>query len=144
MDAAELRDGVVAVLEEDALVELLGAAQADGGVDGGVAGEVEVADELVEEQAAQALVAARVPGEERALHDLGQVDEREDRPVEVREVRAKDLGFVGGEALGHVLHGHLLIEADGTGTGSAIGTDGAPPPGGRTGQIPGLPPWVRR
>ena len=53
--AAELRDGVVAVLEEHPVVELLGALQADGGVDGEVAGEVEVGDELVEEQAAQAL-----------------------------------------------------------------------------------------
>ena len=30
---------------------------------------------------------ARVAGEQRALHDLGQVDEREHGPVEVREVR---------------------------------------------------------
>ena len=53
--ATELRDGVVAVLEEHAVVELLGAAQPDGRVDGEVAGEVEVADELVEEEAPQAL-----------------------------------------------------------------------------------------
>ena len=53
--ASELGDGVVAVLEEHAVVELLGPPQADGCVDGEVAGEVEVADELVEEQASQAL-----------------------------------------------------------------------------------------
>ena len=58
--AAELGDGVVAVFEEDALVERFGALEADGGVDGEIAGEVEVGDELVEEQAAQALRAARV------------------------------------------------------------------------------------
>ena len=58
--AAELRDGVVAVFEEDPLVERFGALEADGGVDGEIAGEVEVGDELVEEQAAQALRAARV------------------------------------------------------------------------------------
>ena len=58
MHAAELGDGVVAVLEEHPVVELLGPPQADGGVDGEVAGDVEVADELVEEQPAQALRAS--------------------------------------------------------------------------------------
>src|SRR6185436_20930075 len=61
--AAELGDGVVAVLEEHALVELFGAAQPDGGVDGEVAGEIEVADELVEEETPQTLVGARVARE---------------------------------------------------------------------------------
>ena len=60
--AAELGDRVVAVLEEDLLVQLLGAFQADGGVDGMIAADVEVADELVEEQPAQALRAAAVRG----------------------------------------------------------------------------------
>ena len=79
VNAAELGDGVVAVLEEHPLVELLGALEADGGVDAVVAGDVEVADELVEEQAAQALRAAAVAGEQRPLDDLGQVDEGEHR-----------------------------------------------------------------
>jgi hypothetical protein len=48
--ATELGHGVVAVLEEDPVVELLGPAEADRGVDRGVAGDVEVAHELVEEQ----------------------------------------------------------------------------------------------
>ena len=86
MDAAELGDRVVAVLAEDPGVELLGAAQPDRGVERRVAGDVEIADELVEEEPAQALRRARVAGEQRALHDLGQVDEREDRAVEVRDV----------------------------------------------------------
>ena len=60
MHAAELGHRVVAVLEEHPVVELLGPAQADGGVDGLVAGDVEVADELVEEQPAQALRADRL------------------------------------------------------------------------------------
>ncbi len=55
MHPAELGDGVVAVLEEHLLVQLLGAPQSDRGVDGVVAADVEVADELVEEQPAQAL-----------------------------------------------------------------------------------------
>jgi hypothetical protein len=56
----QLRHGVVAVLEEHLLVQLLGSLEADGGVDRDVAGDVEVADELVEEQAAQALWTAAV------------------------------------------------------------------------------------
>ena len=56
--AAELRDGVVAILEEDAVVQRFGALESDGGVDGEIAREVEVGDELVEEEATKALVAA--------------------------------------------------------------------------------------
>ena len=99
VDAAELRDGVVAVLDEDLLVELLRPCQPDGGVDGGVARDVEVADELVEEQPAQALGRARVPGEEGALDHLGQVDQGEYRLVEVRDVAPEDGLLVRGEAL---------------------------------------------
>ena len=105
--AAELGDRVVAVLEEDPVVELLGPAKAHGGVDGRVAADVEVADELVEEEAAQALGRSGVAGEQRALHDLGQVDEREDRAVEVGEVSPKDVRLVGSELLGDV-HGHRV------------------------------------
>ncbi len=49
VDPAELRDRVVAVLEEDPLVQLLRASQADRGVDGRVARDVELSYELVEE-----------------------------------------------------------------------------------------------
>ena len=65
--AAELGHRVVAVLEEDPVVELLGAPQSHGGVDADVAAHVEVAHELVEEQPPQALGRARVAGEEGAL-----------------------------------------------------------------------------
>src|SRR5205085_8486151 len=106
----ELRDGVVAVLEEHAVVELFGATQADRGIHGEVAGEVEVVHELVEEEATQARVRARVPREERALHDLGQVDEREHRAVEVGEVRPEDGRFLLGEILGGV-HAHSLASS---------------------------------
>ena len=102
MHAAELGDGVVAVLEEDPVVELLGPPQPDRGVDGGVAADVEVADELVEEEAPQALGAAGVAGEQGALHDLGQVDEREHGTVEVGEVAPEDVRLVGRELLGDV------------------------------------------
>ncbi len=51
----ELRHRVVAVLEEDAVVELFGAPQSHGGVHAGVAGHVELTHELVEKQSPQAL-----------------------------------------------------------------------------------------
>src|SRR2546422_657456 len=58
--------------------------------------------ELVEEEAAQRLRRARVPREERALHDLGQVDEREDRAVEVGEVGGEGGAFLPCELVGHL------------------------------------------
>src|SRR5712691_8420169 len=109
MDAAELRDGVVAVLEEDALVQLFRACEPDGRVDGEIAGEIEIADELVEEQAAQALVGTRVAREQRALHNFRQIDEREDRLVEVREIRPQSSRFVLGEPLRRVQHGRRTV-----------------------------------
>ena len=112
MHAAELRDGVVAVLEEHAFVELFGAPQADGRVDREIAGEIEIADELVEEQPAQALVGTRVPREQRALHDLRQIDEREDRTVEVREIRPQCRRFVVRELLRRVQHGRLMVPVE--------------------------------
>ena len=51
----QLGDGVVAVLEEHLLVQLLGSLQTDGRIDRLVAADVEVADELVEEQTPQLL-----------------------------------------------------------------------------------------
>src|SRR5256886_16024563 len=44
----------------------------------------------------------RVPREERALHDLGQVDEREDRAVEVGEVGGEGGAFLPCELVGHL------------------------------------------
>ncbi len=108
MHTAELCDGVVSVLEEHPVVELLGPAQTDGGIDGGVTGDVEIADELVEEQAAKALRAAGVAGEQGALHHLRQVHQREDRPVEVGEVAPEDVRLIRRELLGDVDgHGRL-------------------------------------
>ena len=102
VDPAELGHRVVAVLEEDPVVELLGPAQPDGGVDGGVAGDVELVDELVEEEPAQALGRSGVAGEQRALDHLGQVDQGEHGAVEVREVPPEDVGLLRGELLGDV------------------------------------------
>ncbi len=102
MHPAELRHRIVAVFEEDAVVELLGPGQADGGVHPVVAAQVEIANELVEEQPPQALAAAGVTGEERPLDHLGQVDQGEHGPVEVCEVAPEDLGLPRGPLFGHV------------------------------------------
>ena len=96
---AELGDRVVAVLAEDPRVQLLGPPQPDGGVEARVPRHVELLDELVEEEPAQALGRARVAGEQGALDDLGQVDEREHGAVEIGEVAAEELPLLGGEVL---------------------------------------------
>ena len=95
VDPTELGHRIVAVLEENTVVELLRPGQADRGVDAVVPAYFEVAHELVEEQAAQALGGAGIAGEQRALYDLRQVDERKYRSVEVREVPAEDVGLRG-------------------------------------------------
>ena len=94
--AAELRHRVVAVAEEDALVEL-GRALPLGALD-----ERHLrhrVGELVEEEAAQRARIAGVAREERALHRLRQVDEAEDRAIEVREVRSEALALLVRERL---------------------------------------------
>ena len=71
-----------------------------------VAADVEVAHELVEEQPAQALGRPGIAGKQGALDDLGQVDQGENRLVEVGEVPAEDLGLVVRPLLGGVeVHG---------------------------------------
>src|SRR4029078_10072477 len=83
--AAQLGHRIVAVAEEDRLVELrrpLALTQLD---DGHLGQRV---DELVEKQAAERAGVARVAGKERALDRFREIDEREDGPVEVREVRS--------------------------------------------------------
>jgi len=100
---AELCDRVVAVAQEDRLVELRGALAL--GVVVGRGDLVQRVGELVEEQAPQRPRVARVAREQRTLDRLGQVRQREDRPVEIREVRGKAgaLGFA--EGLDHGVHG---------------------------------------
>jgi hypothetical protein len=100
--AAQLRDRVVAVLDEDAVVQLLGLGGAD--LVDRRAGLPLV--ELVEEEPSQRLLRARVPSEERALHDLGQVDDREDGPVDVGEVAREDRALLGREVFDDVRVGH--------------------------------------
>ena len=104
MHPSQLSHRVVAVLEEHPLVELLGAREAHRGVDGLIPTDVEIADELVDEQSAEALGASAVPGEERALDDLGQIHQCEHRSIEVREVATEDVRFLWGELLRDVGH----------------------------------------
>ena len=111
--AAELGNGVVAVLEEHPVVELLGPGQAHGGVHAVVPADVEVADELVEEQAPKALGGAGVASEQGSLDDLGQVDQGEHGTVQVGEVAPEDLGFLGGPLFDGVEPGVAVPHGDG-------------------------------
>src|SRR5262249_15723822 len=81
--AAELGDGVVAVLVEHFRVQLLGTLDADRR--GADRRPLEGAGELVEEQAPQRFRRARVAREQRPFHGLGQVREAEDVTVGVGE-----------------------------------------------------------
>ena len=112
MHAAELGDRIVAVFEEDPLIELVGPFETQGRVERHVAGEIEVTDELVEEQSAQTLGGARVAREQGPLHHLGQVDQREDRTLKIGEVAAQDRHLRVGELFGNVgMHGVTRLEA---------------------------------
>ena len=101
--AGQLGDGVVAVTDKDTLVELLGAPYGDHIViDRRRSGQafkpgIRFVDELVQQDAAQALLRPRVAGEEGALHDLRQVPQGKNRPVQVREVAGEERGFGGVE-----------------------------------------------
>src|SRR5204863_3012290 len=94
--AAELRDRVVAVTEEDALVELRRALALRALNGRNLRHRV---CELVEEEPPKRPLVPGVAGEERALDGLREVDEPEDRPVEVREVRREALALLAGEGL---------------------------------------------
>ena len=105
MRAAELRDRVVAVAEEDPLVELGGA----------LALALvrrrrrDVVGELVEVEPPERALIARIAGEKRSLDRLGQPDEREDGPVEVREVGGEAGLLLLAESLDRVLHGGRAV-----------------------------------
>src|SRR5207249_5087585 len=100
---AELRDGIVTVLDEHTLEELLGSSGRGVAVRSTVAGGVETsrAQELVEEKPAKRLGRARVAGEESTLHDLGQVDQREHGTIEVGEIGSEGGLLLAGELFGH-------------------------------------------
>ncbi len=109
MRAGELGDGVVAVADQDPLVELLRASHSDHVVirrrraRKAVETGIWLIHELVEKHAAKALLGPRVTREERPLDDLRQVAEGEYRPVQVGEVAFEQAGLGGAE-----LHTHIL------------------------------------
>jgi len=97
--AGELGHRVVAVADEHALVEVLGAADGDHVVVAGrgcrqpVEARIRLVDELVEQDPAQAFFRPRVPREERPLDDLREVAQRKNRAIEVGEVAGQDGGL---------------------------------------------------
>ena len=99
--AYQLRDGVVAVLHQHPLVQLLGAPDAhrlDSELfDRGRWRDQPTLVELIEEQTAKRLGRARVTGEERPLHDVRKIREGEDRPIDAGEMAAQDVAFLRGE-----------------------------------------------
>ncbi len=103
--APELGDGVVAVADEDPLVEVGGAAALVALPGRGGRRGAQRVGELVEEEAPQRALVARVAGEERALHRLRQADQREHGLIEVRDVRREQRALVGGEGFDRVEHG---------------------------------------
>src|SRR5260370_452401 len=96
---AQLRVGIVAVLEEHAVVELFRAR----GIERRRCRRPQRAgrQEFVEEQSAQGFRRSRVAREEGALHDFGKIHEREDGTVEIREVRREGRPLLWAELIGH-------------------------------------------
>ena len=99
--SAELRDRVVAVADEDALVERRGALALAGVERGGAAGDV--VGELIQEQPAQRPGVARVAREQRPLDGLRHVDQAEDGAIQIGEVRRHARLLFGGELLDRVI-----------------------------------------
>ena len=97
--ATELRHRVVAVLAQDPLVQPFGAFYAHALRSPAARYGVQ---ELVEKQTSDRLGRPRVPGEQRALHHLWQIPEREDRLVEVGEIGRQGAALIGGELLCNV------------------------------------------
>ena len=115
MGAPELGDGVVSVVEEDPLIELLGLAGCHERVVVETTGHrvdagVRIRHELVEEEPSQRLGRPRITGEERALHHLREIDQPEHRQVEIGEESTQDRLLVGGELLLVVRrHGSAIV-----------------------------------
>src|SRR5262249_40235454 len=111
MDSTELGDRIVAVFEENTLVELLGPLRSR--VRNGVISTRDswgkwggclippILHKLVEEKTPERFRRARIAREERALHHLGKIGEREDRAVEIRDVGRERRAFLGREPLPH-------------------------------------------
>ena len=97
MGAADLGDRVVAVADEDALVEL-GRPRALLVVEGPPGARC-VGRELLEVEPADGPGIARIAGKKRPFDGLRQVDQGEDGAVEIGEVGSEDRSLLGGEFL---------------------------------------------
>ena len=82
----------------------------------------DVARELVEVEPPQRALVARVAGEQRALDRLRQAHEREDGPVEVREMGGEAGSLLLAERLDRILHGASSLGGGSEGTPSAGGS----------------------
>ncbi len=105
--AADLGDRVVAVADEDALVEL----RRPGSllvVEGPAAGRG-VGGELLQVEAADRPGIARIAGKKRALDGLRQVDEAEHGPVQVGEVGGEERLLLRGELLDRIAHRGIVV-----------------------------------
>src|SRR6185436_12183267 len=92
----------------------------------------DVGGELIEIEAAQRPGVARVAGEERSLDRLRQVDEREHRAIQVREVGGEESPFLFCEFLDRVAHGLASLASSSDRLGSGALDDGGPDLGQRS------------
>ncbi len=102
MGAADLGDRVVAVADEDPLVELRRPRPLL--VVEGAAGARGVGRELLEVEPAHGPGIARIAGKKRPFDGLRQVDQSEHRPLEIGEVGSEDRSLLGGEFLDRIAH----------------------------------------
>ena len=100
--AADLGDRVVAVADEDALVELRGPGALL--VVEGAPARRRVGRELLEKEPPDRPGIPRIAGKKRPFDGLRQVDEGEYGPVEVGEVGSEDRSLLGAEFLDRVAH----------------------------------------
>ena len=100
--AAHLCDRVVAVAEEDSLVEA-GGSLALLALEG-TAALRDLGGELLEEEAPNRPGVAGVAGEEGPLDRLGEVDQGEDGAVEIGEVGLEEPSLLVGEVLDRIAH----------------------------------------
>ena len=105
--AAELGDRVVAVADEDALVELGGASPLV--LVEGPAAARRIGGELLQVEAANRPGIARIAGKKRPLDGLRQVDQSEDGTVEVGEMRGEQGSLLGGEVFDRVAHRGIVV-----------------------------------
>ncbi len=115
--AAELGHRVVSVADEDPLVQLGRALALAGDVGGDGRQRLR---ELLQEQPPQRPGIARIAREQRALHGLRQVDEREHRPVQVGHVRRQASPLGSGQIVGRVAHGTATLARCAEGTTRAV------------------------